>query len=239
MAGKRFKGKPCVYCTSPSETGDHVLARTFFPVDLRENLPQVPSCSRCNAKKSLLEGYLTATLPLAGNHNAASRMVESDVARRLTANARLQREIEDGFESLAHVSSSMHATTFRGDVLSEYSAWVARGLLFHEFGVLLGNEYLAKGTTISDQGNAAFDQLFKNVGPEATPVVREFAGGALVYRGFSVVREARLSAWQVRLYGGINLGGGGLAWGPCDLAAITIKMDSPIATGELSAPRPD
>lgn len=75
-----------------------------------------------------------------------------------------------------------------------HSGWIAAGLLYHEFGALLGSEYVARGTTITDKGVAAFDQMFATARTAATTVVREFADGALVYRGFSAFHDARLSA---------------------------------------------
>ncbi|MDI2077978.1 MULTISPECIES: hypothetical protein [Bradyrhizobium] len=47
---------------------DHVLAREFLPISRRDNLPKVPACGACNGVKSGHEHYLTAVLPLAGNH---------------------------------------------------------------------------------------------------------------------------------------------------------------------------
>lgn len=151
------------------------------------------------------------------------------IGKRLARNARLQREIEDGFSRLAHISSSTHATVFQGEVLTEYSGWIAAGLLYHEFGALLGSEYVARGTTITDTGVAAFDQMFTAARPSVTTVVREFAGGALVYRGFSALHDARLSAWQMRLYGGLNLGMTSQGAALFDLAGITVEADSAIA----------
>ena len=64
-----------------------------------------------------------------------------------------------------------------------------------------------------------------------TTVVREFAGGALVYRGFSAHHDSRLSAWQLRLYDGLRLGVAPHGAALFDLAGITVEIDSPIATG--------
>jgi hypothetical protein len=55
---KKYKGKTCVYCaTEKSSCPDHVIAREFFPIDERSNLPKVPSCVSCNNKKAKLEHY--------------------------------------------------------------------------------------------------------------------------------------------------------------------------------------
>lgn len=62
MGSKKYRDKTCVYCgkEKSSTTGDHVIAREFFPTDARQNLPQVPSCVACNNDKSFIEHYLLA-----------------------------------------------------------------------------------------------------------------------------------------------------------------------------------
>jgi hypothetical protein len=46
MASKRYVGKTCPYCRVPgsSTTRDHVVAREFFLIEDRNNLPIVPAC---------------------------------------------------------------------------------------------------------------------------------------------------------------------------------------------------
>jgi hypothetical protein len=83
---KRFKGLLCAYCSQrPAVTGDHLFAREFFLKTQRANLPQVPTCDRCNGEKSKLEHYLTAVLPFGGRHPDAltnlSQMVEPRLAK--------------------------------------------------------------------------------------------------------------------------------------------------------------
>lgn len=70
MASNRFRGKRCVYCgrTGASDTGDHVIARGFFPPSDRADLPQVPACSACNNAKSRLEHHLLTILPFGARH---------------------------------------------------------------------------------------------------------------------------------------------------------------------------
>lgn len=57
MGSKKFKGKTCAYCCREraSEAKEHVIAREFLLTRYRDNLPAVPTCKRCNAKKSALE----------------------------------------------------------------------------------------------------------------------------------------------------------------------------------------
>jgi hypothetical protein len=53
---KKFKGKPCVYCTDGTAiSADHVIARQFFLERHRANIPKAPACVKCNGEKSALE----------------------------------------------------------------------------------------------------------------------------------------------------------------------------------------
>ena len=87
----------CVYCSDqPACTGDHVFARSFFVVRVRDNLPQVPACEACNNRKADLERYLTTVLPFGGLHPDAHENLVEQVPRRLTNNLRLPRELAAG-----------------------------------------------------------------------------------------------------------------------------------------------
>jgi hypothetical protein len=91
---KKYKGKPCVYCTMRiSSTADHVFARKFFVEMRRGDLPKVPACARCNGEKADLELYLTAVLPFGGRHADATENLSTLVPGRLAKNARLHRDL--------------------------------------------------------------------------------------------------------------------------------------------------
>lgn len=65
---KKYKGKLCAYCgRADADTADHVFAKEFFLPPHRDNLPKVPTCSRCNGHKSKLEHYAVAVLPFGGH----------------------------------------------------------------------------------------------------------------------------------------------------------------------------
>lgn len=223
--GKKFRDKTCVYCGGPSSTGDHVVARAFFPEELRGGLPQVPACLTCNNKKSDLETYLVAVLPVAGNHIAASQLLE-DTRRRIQRNAKLVREMVEGFEAYSPVATEdAHATHFRGRKLIEYAAYVGRGLLYYHFGTVLSPEHESKGLAIDASGQKHFDVMFKQLRNVTNTVNNSLAGGALEYRGFVAAEDSQVSAWQVRLYGGVNLGtsSSGYKHGAFDFAAMTTQ----------------
>ncbi|QUN41481.1 hypothetical protein KEH56_18815 (plasmid) [Burkholderia cenocepacia] len=64
MGSKRFRNKTCVYCglEQGANTADHVIAREFFLLAGRDNLPKVPACQECNTAKSRLEHYVLSVL---------------------------------------------------------------------------------------------------------------------------------------------------------------------------------
>lgn len=226
---KKYSNKVCTYCRGVSSTGDHVFARTFVPSSFRAYLPQVPACGNCNARKSLLETYLTTVLPLGGNHPAAEEMVRNHLGRRLTRNVKLQKELNDGFDRHIAVSpEGMHATAFRGDVLSDLAEMIGKGLLFHHTGVVLDSEHMARGTSIDASGQEAHDHLMVVASQLGQCIFDErLAGDAVIYRGFVSATDPQVSSWQIRLYQGLNLAftQGRATTGRMDLCAQTVGRD--------------
>src|SRR5690348_682353 len=96
---KRFKNKICAYCGGVSMTGDHIIAREFFPAHLRDNLPQVPACVPCNKAKSELEHYLVTILASGSEHPSAAA-ASAKMGARLAKNRRLARELGSGMREL-------------------------------------------------------------------------------------------------------------------------------------------
>ena len=231
---KKFKNKLCAYCGERSETGDHVIARAFFPEKLRTGLPQVPACFRCNGLKSDLETYLAAVLPVAGNH-AITEDLREHVGRRIAKNAKLSREIVEGFEKRCSVSKpNAQATDFRGQVLLDYAAYVGKGLLLHHFVTVLTQDYEARGLAIDAAGQRAFNDMFSQLRQVTKFVEGIHANGALTYRGFAAAEDSCVSSWQVRLYGGLNMGvsSSNYQQGRFDFAAMTIRKEGYTAEHE-------
>ena len=225
MGSKRFRNKACAYCGDVSSTGDHVIARSLFPENLRDQLPKVPACSACNSQKSNLETYLAAMLPMAGNHAAANDVFKVAVARVLK-NQKLQSEIGSGFSRLAHLAGpNGHPTEFRGETLLSYASYLGRGLLNFHFGTVLSADYEAKGMGLDSRGQAAFDEMFEKTMGHSKYVAMGYANHAFGYRGLVDLSDPCVSAWQIRLYGGLNLGIGSMepAQSRWDVAAMTTK----------------
>jgi hypothetical protein len=95
----KFGGEICVYCNiAPAESKDHVVGRKFFLEERRGNLPQVPSCKRCNNRKSELEAYLMTVLPFGAKNVDAVKILTKLVPPRLEKNAKLEQKLRKGYE---------------------------------------------------------------------------------------------------------------------------------------------
>jgi hypothetical protein len=223
---KRFKDKTCAYCGGTSDSGDHIVARNFFPERLRADLPQVPACQFCNNEKSKIEHYLATVLPVGSTHPVAEEIAHGTLSKRLDKNTRLRIELADGVTQLNYLSDEANfATSFRPDIIEKYAALMARGLLFHHFQVSLDEAHQARGSVFRQDAIHAIDKIFNDVHSHVKLVTGNHAGNAFWYRGFSVVSEdPQASMWHMRLYGGIKFGSSENGMnGPflCDFWAIT------------------
>ncbi|MEW6358636.1 MAG: HNH endonuclease [Planctomycetota bacterium] len=209
---KKYKDRTCVYCANcPSSTADHVVAREFFPPSLRNGLPKVPACQVCQTKKSELEGYLTAVLPFGSNHEAAKELLTTKVARRLDRNLKLRRQLRDGQENVwvqeksGLVLPSM-SLPFDGEKFVDLCEYIVRGLVWHEWAVVVPHDYAVGVLTVSDQGLAIFSKHCLSQSAHLRKSV-SLANGAFEYTCNCNNEDAALSAWHIRFYGILNMGG--------------------------------
>jgi hypothetical protein len=142
--GKKYKGKPCVYCgNSVARAADHVFARDFFLPDRRANLPKVPACHACNHAKGKLEHYLTAILGFGGRHADASANLIQMVPGRLVKNLALHRRLSNGLGRIwAQEGNLVVPVTLPidSDKIGELFRFIVKGLMWHHWKVLLGPE---------------------------------------------------------------------------------------------------
>jgi hypothetical protein len=122
--GKKYKGKPCVYCGErDSTTADHVWGRGFCLEQYRDNLPQVPACGKCNGEKARLEHYLMTVLPFGGQHRDSQTTLRALVPKRLEKNARLSRELQIGYMG--------DKLPLRENSVEPLFRFIAKGLVWH------------------------------------------------------------------------------------------------------------
>lgn len=212
MSSKLYFNKICVYCGGKSVTGDHVVARTFFPDSMREGIPKVPACAACNGEKSKLEHYLATVLPIAGQHPVAKGIEIETVEKRLERNDALRRELDRGYQRFhEYAPPETYISTFRYDDLARYTALLARGLLFHHFRIVLSDDHISLGRVLPTHQSYSFDALYQDedVANQITIVSNTIACGAFAYRGFAVNGDLYTSIWYIRMYGGLMLGSSG------------------------------
>jgi hypothetical protein len=221
MASKQFKGKTCTYCCAEgaSATGDHVLARSFFLPEHRDNLPQVPACGHCNGEKSQLEHYLASVLPFGGNQAHAGRNIEQ-VAPRLAKNAALHRKLLAGMGGRWR---SINGGPFQyemsvpleGEKLVQLLRLIVRGLAVSEFGLVLPAEHFVVEAAfllppISDRWEAQLAMAGETV-------ERDLGEGTFAYRAVRSRINPEISVWRLQWFGGMHMQGaagvGGAAYG--------------------------
>ena len=162
---KQFKGKTCVYCATlgASSTGDHIVARSFFSVNERDNLPQVPTCAQCNSAKSALETYLTALLPQGARHQDDVSDYWADSRRRIDKNQKLFRELQAGVVTSSQGNGMGKPCTetmlpIDSSRLLDLSKYIAKGLLFHHWQVILPKGQIIHSQFMNEDSESIFSK---------------------------------------------------------------------------------
>ena len=229
----KFSGQTCIYCGAEAETSDHVVARKFFLVERRDNLPQVPACWNCNNRKSQLEAYLLTVLPFGAKHPDAAKNLLTLVPPRLEKNAKLRRKLEMGF-----AKSGGTAVPLDHKPLEEFLAMVAKALAWQHWGVRMGEGFSAIASVFHNDGEQFFRHLFSR-GSER--VTGELGNGTFTYEGTQTKDCPELTVWRFWLYGGIDFSDPRMP-GPSSLAvAVTgpsIMIGNLRYKGVFSDPNP-
>jgi hypothetical protein len=217
----KFSGETCIYCENASaDSSDHVVGRKFFLVQRRNNLPQVPACTRCNNRKSKLENYLMIVLAFGARHKDAAVNLETQVAHRLEnkANAKLLRKLQKGYDR-----SGDTLIPFELKPLEEFFAMIAKALAWQHFGVRLGNSHSAIASVFSNEGREFFAQLLSG---GRIHVSGDLGEGTFKYEGAQRPEYPELTVWRFEIYGGVDFGGDPKVNGPSSLAvAVTGRSE--------------
>jgi hypothetical protein len=210
MAGsKKYRGKPCAYCGAKATGPDHVIGRGFFLPQDRDGLPQVPSCDVCNRKKSALETEMMALLPFGGRHPAALVNLRDMVPHRLKNNQRLHGRLRQNHDRVwaeddSGLVVSMMTLPVDAERLLKLYEWIARGLLWFHWHVLLTNGHDATVMALGQAGDEYFDNLFSR--RAAARVSENLKNGTFQYEGAQAVDDPFVTIWRLSLYAGIRLG---------------------------------
>lgn len=214
---KQYKGKTCVYCAiqGSSSTGDHVVARSFFSSDERDNLPQVPACPGCNTDKSALETYLAALLPQGARHQEDVSAYQAESRRRIDKNQKLFRELKAGAitsseggrigKSVAEIMLPIDSSR-----LLELSKYIAKGLLFYHWQVIVPKDQVIHSQFMSDVGESNFDNLVSDLRKKAadaplddvlrTTGLVQLGRETVTYEGLFSPLDEPFSVWRLNFY---------------------------------------
>ena len=208
MGSKKFKNKTCVYCReNTSETADHVFPREFFQIHERQNLPKVPACKNCNNKKSALEHYLTATLTFGATHRNSIDALSIDTAKRLSRNNKLFQEHRSNLSKHTYFDGTLVTTTstlkLEPEYLTEFVAYVALGLLWHHWKIILPKGFSYQAFMPSTKGAEFVTNLFNL---NSNMYIHESLGDETMrYKGIASEVDVGLSVWAIQLLGGMTL----------------------------------
>jgi hypothetical protein len=217
----KFRGETCVYCgKAASESSDHVVARKFFLVEQRGDLPQAPSCERCNNRKSQLENYLMIVLPFGAKNADAAEILRKLVLPRLEnkANAKLLRKLQKGYDRSGGMS-----IPFEPQPMEELFEMIAKALALQHFGVRLGEDYSATASLFTNEGEAFFEQMLSS---GKNHVSGDLGEGTFSFEGAQAPQYPELTVWRFNFYGGVDFGGDPDVYGPSSLAiAVTGRVE--------------
>ncbi|HGF4018602.1 HNH endonuclease [Burkholderia metallica] len=166
MGSKRFRNKTCVYCglEQGANTADHVIAREFFLLAGRDNLPKVPACEECNTAKSRLEHYVLSVLLMGGVHGDALEALATQLAPRLAKNDALRRTLFIGqrdrmIRQPDGTWASGMSVPFDGEQLAILCCYIALGLAWHHWHLQIAPHAVASANMFTRPGQATFEDM--------------------------------------------------------------------------------
>jgi hypothetical protein len=222
MTGNRFSGEICVYCNvAPSTTDDHIFARKFFLPAHRDNLPQVPACSKCNGDKAKLEAELMHILPFGARYGGGTENLSTLVPKRLAKNAKVLRRLQASItypwvreNGLLRRTMSVPLDWTR---VEELFIYMAKGVAWHEWQVRLGSEHFVSAHTMVGQEGRVLRHLIRL--NAARRIAKTLSNGTFRYMGAQAADNPSITVWEFVIFGGLrsNVSGDG----PCNIGVMT------------------
>lgn len=206
--GKTWRKQPCAYCVDRKAQGcDHIFARSFFPPESRDNLPQAPACDPCALRKSKLETDLSGCLPFAANHADAIALLNL-TPDKVAGNSKLKRTLEaqGARVDLAERSIDLREVDdlqFDADGLVPLFEMIVRGLYWFHWRIHLATDFEAKARAFPSKAAAPALNLFTL--PAGARVEGNVGNGAFLYQGMRAKDNNNASLWRFRILGGVVL----------------------------------
>ena len=201
---KAFKHGLCAYCCqAEASTADHVIARGFFPEDLRGYLPKVGACKNCNSQKSKLEHTLTSVMPFGARHGRATEALMA-AERMLARNQRLHRLLAAGLRRAFRSNNESPwfpemTVPFDSRAMEDLGEFVVKGLARHHWGLDIGPDMFVRASFLRPEGANAFDRFF--AGQAKDRVACDLGQGVFRYEGVQSLESASLTLWKMSIYG--------------------------------------
>ena len=150
-------------------------------------------------------------LPFGATHSHAKKVLSKDVARRLSRNHKLHREVNRGFKYgyfpyQGHILERGLSVKFDGNILHEYIGLVGLGLMWHHWKKILDANYIYVAFTPSPTGMEFIDGLFRFRTPHRVNIT--LGGDTVRYKGVMSEKGDGISIWAVQLFGGITIATG-------------------------------
>lgn len=210
---KKYKGKACAYCGRErvSTSADHVVAREFFLIQDRANLPKVPACERCNHEKSLLEQYALTVLPIGSRHVDAETYSRQNVPRRLRKNPRIDAGLSLEHSGIWERSSGsimvpLYSVAITTSTLKKLFVFITRGLYAYHWGMPLHPKWYPDVAIIKPEAESeSFRAIFNKMGRRRS-VKGNLGRETFVYWGTKSLSLCWWSLWQFTLFGGLRFG---------------------------------
>jgi hypothetical protein len=211
VASKKYIGKACAYCGGKgiSRTGDHVLAREFFLVSDRDNLPIVPACRRCNTEKSALENYALTVLPIGSRHCDVKAYSEKNIGRRLNKNAKLREQLTLEHSGLWEEQQSglvlpVMSVSIDPDKIGALFGMIVKGLFYFHWKDSLNEKWMPDVTIIRPHAeHLSFSAILNKMGSNIETVDGDLGRGTFLYWGARGTPKW-FSLWQFTLFGGLQ-----------------------------------
>jgi hypothetical protein len=168
----------------------------------------VPACEPCNKAKAKLEHYLATVLPFAGRHADAGANLQDKVPPRLAKNLRLHRTLARGrartWTREAGVCMPSSTLPFEPEKFEQLCAFVAKGLAWHHWGVLITADTDAWVGILTGTGERL---LTSWMAPATTRVTRDLGSGTFSYEGVQARDNPCMTIWIFSVFGGAKLTG--------------------------------
>jgi hypothetical protein len=213
MPKKKAKRKPraCTYCGATADTVDHVPPRCLFARPFPSTLITVPACRNCNGGAKLDDEYFRLMTTM------KRQIVHPDAEAGRSSSVRSLARIEAGglrstfLGSLEDTEVLSPAGLYLGTVPS-YGAdprrlclvvrRVTLGLLFHEAGERLHEDYEAVAMLPAAVANVAIRRKLLRIGSDLrrTTPRHEAARNVLSYWWARVAEDPKMSAWLLLFY---------------------------------------